>query len=77
MTVQFIGGARLLESAVSIPYNIGLLIFGISIVLYTAFGGFLASVLNDAMQGLVMLLGTVLLLGAVISRRQWIAPRGR
>ncbi len=66
MTVQFIGGVRLLESAVGIPYNIGLLIFGISIVLYTAFGGFRASVLNDAMQGLVMLLGTVLLLGAVI-----------
>lgn len=50
MTVQFIGRARLLESAVGIPYNIGLLIFGISIVLYTAFGGFRASVLNDAMQ---------------------------
>ncbi|NIH16136.1 sodium/pantothenate symporter [Serratia symbiotica] len=67
MTVQFIGGARLLESAVGIPYNIGLLIFGISIMLYTAFGGFRAGVLNDAMQGLVMLLGTVLLLGAVIN----------
>ena len=43
MTVQFIGGARLL-----------------------AFGGFRASVLNDAMQGLVMLAGTFLLLFAVI-----------
>ena len=66
MTVQFIGGARLLETAAGIPYDTGLLIFGISIALYTAFGGFRASVLNDAMQGLVMLLGTVLLLVAVI-----------
>jgi len=66
MTVQFIGGACLLESAVGIPYNIALLIFGINIMLYTAFGGFRAIVLNDAMQGLVMLLGTVLLLVAVI-----------
>ena len=61
-----IGGARLLETAAGIPYDTGLLIFGISIALYTAFGGFRASVLNDAMQGLVMLLGTVLLLVAVI-----------
>ena len=55
MTVQFIGGARLLETAAGIPYETGLLIFGISIALYTAFGGFRASVLNDTMQGLVML----------------------
>ncbi|PHM71410.1 sodium/pantothenate symporter [Xenorhabdus kozodoii] len=66
MTVQFIGGARLLETAAGIPYDTGLLIFGISIALYTAFGGFRASVLNDALQGLVMLLGTALLLAGVI-----------
>ncbi|MFS2221363.1 sodium/pantothenate symporter [Pantoea sp. B65] len=66
MTVQFIGGARLLETAAGIPYDTGLLIFGVTIALYTAFGGFRASVLNDAMQGLVMLAGTFLLLFAVI-----------
>lgn len=51
MTVQFIGGVRLLETAAGIPYETGLLIFGISIALYTAFGGFRASVLNDTMCG--------------------------
>lgn len=66
MTVQFIGGARLLETAAGIPYHSGLLIFSVTIALYTAFGGFRASVLNDAMQGLVMLIGTFLLLFAVI-----------
>ena len=66
MTVQFIGGARLLETAAGIPYDTGLLFFGISIALYTSFGGFRASVLNDALQGLVMLVGTLLLLVAVI-----------
>ncbi|PLP39457.1 sodium/panthothenate symporter, partial [Klebsiella pneumoniae] len=50
MTVQFIGGARLLETAAGIPYDTGLLIFGVSIALYTAYGGFRASVLNDTMQ---------------------------
>lgn len=66
MTVQFVGGARLLETAAGIPYYMGLLIFGVTIALYTAFGGFRASVLNDAMQGMVMLLGTGLLLVAVV-----------
>ncbi|MCQ8233202.1 sodium/pantothenate symporter [Pectobacterium carotovorum] len=66
MAVQFIGGARLLETAANIPYDIGLLIFGITIALYTTFGGFRASVLNDAMQGIVMLIGTVILLVGVI-----------
>lgn len=68
MTVQFIGGARLLETAANIPYEIGLLIFGISIALYTAFGGFIASVLNDTLQGFVMLLGTIILLVATIHK---------
>jgi sodium/pantothenate symporter len=40
MTVQFIGGARLLETAAGIPYETGLLIFGISIALYTALAAF-------------------------------------
>jgi Na+/pantothenate symporter len=66
MTVQFIGGARLLETAAGIPYDTGLLIFGISIALYTAYGGFRASVLNDTMQGMVMLIGTIVLLVGVI-----------
>lgn len=66
MAVQFIGGARLLETVANVPYNVGLLIFGVTIALYTAFGGFRASVLNDAMQGIVMLAGTVLLLAGVI-----------
>ncbi len=49
-----------------IPYETGLLIFGVSIALYTAFGGFRASVLNDTLQGLVMLVGTIVLLVGVI-----------
>lgn len=66
IAVQFIGGARLLETAAGINYETGLLIFGITIALYTAFGGFRASVLNDTMQGMVMLVGTIILLVGVI-----------
>jgi sodium/pantothenate symporter len=66
MTVQFAGGARLLQSSIGIPYHTGLLIFGIGTVIYTAFGGFRASILNDAFQGLIMIIGAILLLGAII-----------
>lgn len=66
MTVQFVGGARLLETAAGIPYSAGLLIFGFSIALYTAFGGFRANVLSDVLHGLTMLLGTAVLLFTVI-----------
>ncbi|WP_392567049.1 sodium/pantothenate symporter [Utexia brackfieldae] len=66
MTVQFVGGAYLLETAAGIPYKIGLFVFGIGTVLYTAFGGFKASILNDAFQGIVMLVGAILLLTAII-----------
>ena len=89
MTVQFIGGARLLETAAGIPYDTGLLIFGVSIALYTAYGGFRASVLNDTMQGMVMLIGTIVLVGRdmppvdwhavdpAVDRRQAGVPAGR
>lgn len=66
MTVQFIGGARLLENTIDVPYQTGLWLFGGTVAFYTAFGGFRASVLNDALHGLVMLIGTFILLFAVI-----------
>lgn len=66
MTVQFIGAARLFETAANIDYRTGLIIFGVSTVLYTSLGGFRASVLNDALQGIVMIIGAILLLIAVI-----------
>lgn len=66
MTVQFIGAARLLETAINIDYRTGLIIFGVSTALYTSFGGFRAGILNDALQGIVMLIGAILLLFAVI-----------
>jgi sodium/pantothenate symporter len=66
MTVQFIGAARLLETAIGLDYRTGLIIFGVSTALYTSFGGFRASILNDALQGIVMMIGAILLLVAVI-----------
>lgn len=74
MTVQFVGGAYLLQSAIHLKYEYGLIIFGLGTVFYTAFGGFRASILNDAFQGIVMLVGALLLLSAVIMAGGGILP---
>lgn len=66
MTVQFIGAGRLLETSLGVPYQTAVIIFAITVGIYTFIGGFRAVVLTDTIQGLVMLVGTSLLLGGVI-----------
>jgi len=66
MLAQFIGGARLFQTVTGYPYIVGLVLFGISVVLYTAVGGFRAVVLTDAIQGIVMVVAVVVVLLAVI-----------
>ena len=66
MVVQFIGGARLLETTIGIPYTHALLIFALTVGIYTFIGGFRAVVLTDTIQGTVMIFGTIVLLVGVI-----------
>lgn len=66
MAVQFIGAGRLLETTLGIPYKTAIIIFALTVGLYTFIGGFRAVVLTDTIQGLVMIVGTTILLGAVI-----------
>jgi sodium/pantothenate symporter len=66
MVAQFIGGARLFETATGLPYHVGLTIFAVTVVLYTTLGGFRAVVLTDMVQGLVMLVGTAALFIGIV-----------
>ena len=66
MVAQFIGGAKLFESVTGYSYITGLVIFGISVIIYTTIGGFKAVAITDAIQGVVMVLATIFLLVAVI-----------
>ncbi|MGL5949723.1 MAG: sodium/pantothenate symporter [Aeromonas sp.] len=66
MVVQFIGGARLLETATGLDYTPSLLLFAACVLLYTVIGGFRAVVMTDALQGVVMLMGTFALLAGVL-----------
>ena len=66
MVVQFIGAGRLLETTLGIDYAYGVAVFAVVVGIYTFIGGFRAVVLTDTVQGLVMMIGTLLLLGATI-----------
>ncbi|MDW0114042.1 sodium/pantothenate symporter [Sporosarcina saromensis] len=66
MTAQWVGGARLIESLTGLQYTSALFIFAISVLVYVTIGGFRAVALTDAVQGAIMVVGTLILLIGVI-----------
>ncbi|GEM76641.1 sodium/pantothenate symporter [Vibrio sagamiensis] len=66
MVVQFIGGARLLQTVTGLSYTQGLMIFSLTVGLYTTIGGFRAVVMTDTLQGIMMIIGTVALLYGIV-----------
>lgn len=66
MIAQWVGGALLLESLLGVSYNSALFIFAISVLIYVIVGGFRAVVVTDSIQGIIMLIGTIIILTATI-----------
>ena len=66
MIAQFTGGATLIASITGLDHKAALLIFGIVVIIYTAFGGFSAVAITDTIQGLIMCVGTFLFLFYVL-----------
>lgn len=66
MTAQFVGGAKLFSTVTGYSYEMGLLLFGLVVVLYTTVGGFRAVALTDTCCAVVMMIGIVLLLYYVL-----------
>ncbi|HCH02432.1 MAG TPA: sodium/panthothenate symporter [Vibrio sp.] len=66
MVVQFVGGARLLQTVTGLSYTHGLMIFALTVGLYTTIGGFRAVVMTDTLQGVMMIIGTIALLVGII-----------
>lgn len=68
MAAQWIGGARLIESLTGLQYTTALFIFAAVVLVYVIIGGFRAVALTDAVQGSVMLIGSIILLvGTIIA----------
>ncbi|XXM74327.1 sodium/pantothenate symporter [Lysinibacillus sphaericus] len=66
MIAQWVGGARLIESLTGLSYKSALFLFAVSVLIYVIVGGFRAVAVTDAIQGVVMLAGTIILLIATI-----------
>lgn len=66
MAAQWVGGARLVESLTGLSYTTALFIFALSVLVYVIIGGFRAVALTDAVQGVIMFVGTLILLIATI-----------
>lgn len=68
IVAQFVGGARLIESIIGIDYKLALMIFAFCTIIYTAFGGFKAATVNDAVQGLIMMIATFVLFVVILNK---------
>lgn len=66
MAAQWVGGARLVESITGMSYTTAIFIFGVTLLLYVGFGGFRADTITDMVQGIVMFVGTLVILIATI-----------
>lgn len=66
MTAQFVGGAKLFATVTGYSYEMGLLLFGLVVVLYTSIGGFRAVAITDTCCAIMMMIGIALLLYYVL-----------
>ncbi len=66
MVAQFVGGAKLFEAVTGYSYMYGLVLFGITVVIFTAVGGFRGVAVTDAICAVCMLVGMVILLVAIL-----------
>lgn len=66
MSAQWIGGGRLIQSLTGMSYLSALFIFSAAVLIYVIVGGFRAVAITDGIQGIIMFLGTLILLIAVI-----------
>lgn len=61
------GLSRLFEMAFGLPYEVCIIGMAVVTCIYVVLGGYMATVLNDFVQGIVMLLGIVAVIAAVLA----------
>lgn len=67
MVAQFVGGAKLFEAVTGYSYLVGLVLFGVAVVLFTTIGGFRGVAVTDAICGVAMLLGIFVLAAGILT----------
>jgi sodium/proline symporter len=68
MATQFTVGGLLIEMVAGIPYSWSVIVMGVAVFLYVAYGGYLAVVYTDNLQGGLMFIGTAALLFLVLGK---------
>ncbi len=63
MTAVFKGIGNLLEVVLEVPYTTAILIVFLTVMLYTAVGGFISVVKTDVVQGIIMVVAAFVLFG--------------
>lgn len=66
MIAQFSGAARILQSVGGVPYNFGVMLFAGVVAISVVVGGYRAVAWSDFLQGLVMLLGLLIVFPAFV-----------
>lgn len=61
-----VGGARLIEAITGLSYTTALFVFAAAVLVYVIIGGFRAIAVTDMIQGLIMFVGTLILLVATV-----------
>lgn len=74
MVPQFVGGTRVLQAVTGVDYTVLLIVFAGVVMIYTGFGGFLADAVSDTIQGIIMLLGGVVLWIVLLSAAGGMEP---
>lgn len=67
MVAQFVGGAKLFEAVTGYSYLFGLVLFGIAVIVFTTVGGFRGVAVTDALCGIAMLVGIVVLGAGILN----------
>lgn len=68
MIAAYKASGNLMQTLLGVPYVVGILIFVIPVIIYTAMGGFRAVTLTDFIQGILMLIGGALLFVLVLNQ---------
>lgn len=61
------GLSRLFEMAFHVPYTVCVVIMALFTAVYVILGGYMATAINDFIQGIIMLIGIVVVIAAVLS----------
>jgi len=65
---EFVGGSKVIETSIGIPYKVSLIAFTIIITLYIALGGMTGISMVAMLQGIVMTVGSLILLAGYLTQ---------